>query len=606
MPNGNSSADLTRYLNYQNTSTSNDVYWVQGKIGDQCNAVSSRGDVQSFNCDSKFYALCSQSAPISTIDNKDTSPKWRITLPSGDQQYTGYRDARGFRFEGIRYAAQPKRWEHTVLFEEHNHFDAYMPGSICAQPGNQGSEDCFFLNVYTPYLPRTDQQRRLLKPVVFFIHGGAFVLGAGTGGNSDGGNIASRGDVVMVIMNYRLGTLGFLALDDDHTKGNYGLADQMVALDWVHKHIRDFGGDPDRITIAGQSAGAASVRAFLGSSKAIGKYSAAIMQSNLGGYNFATPYSTYYNISTEYDKYAKPILEQTKCIKAKSKLDCLRRVDAHRLANMGNQASFLVVDGEILTADHIRLNGSEPISKVPLMLGTMQDDGVFFIGNPMSPPNISAYFSPEGTDWNSSVLNNPRDFSVPNTFGNNRTMNVFDVFARSATDAMFRCVDQATAAASVNHGIFENVWYFEFGRAYTVYDDKPQCQPPKSSQYPNGDPSQHYYKCHSGDLPYSFGNMGYLKYQDRDGFDITFSQAVLDMWTQFAWNHDPNPDSRYLESRGYQGTIDALKNVSRWDPVGKPRKRLSKRILDKGFVDVDFSDTDQCGDMDIPLDYYNT
>jgi carboxylesterase type B len=117
---------------------------------------------------------------------------------------------------------------------------------------------------------------------MFWIHGGAFTSGTGNDPTFDGGSFASREDVVMVAINYRLTTLGFLALEDGVTKGNYGFADQVNALEWVRKNIQDFGGDPNRITIFGQSAGAASVRAMLASPQSNGKFAAAIPQSNLG------------------------------------------------------------------------------------------------------------------------------------------------------------------------------------------------------------------------------------------------------------------------------------------------------------------------------------
>lgn len=88
--------------------------------------------------------------------------------------------------------------------------------------------------------------------MLFWIHGGAFTGGTGNDPTFDGANIASRGDVVMVAINYRLSTLGFLALDDGVTKGNFGIADQINALDWVQNNIKDFGGDPKRVTIVGQ------------------------------------------------------------------------------------------------------------------------------------------------------------------------------------------------------------------------------------------------------------------------------------------------------------------------------------------------------------------
>ena len=180
-----------------------------------------------------------------------------------------FRDRLSFRFLGVRYAPQPKRFTYSTPYKGTASSDATTYGSQCVQSGG-GSEDCLFLNIWTTYLPAHAGSKQL-KPVMFWIHGGAFTGGTANDPTFDGGNIASRGDVVMVAINYRLSTLGFLALDDGVTKGNFGFADQINALDWVRNNIQDFGGDPDRITIFGQSAGAASVRAMLASPKSIGK-----------------------------------------------------------------------------------------------------------------------------------------------------------------------------------------------------------------------------------------------------------------------------------------------------------------------------------------------
>jgi carboxylesterase type B len=159
---------------------------------------------------------------------------------------------------------------------------ALVAGSPCFQPRGPhspviGSEDCLFLNIFTSYLPNpVDDAKPNLRPVIFFIYGGAFLAGEGSESVWDGGNLAFRGDIVYITMNYRLGIFGFLALDDGITRGNYAIRDQILALDWVRANIANFGGDPDRITIMGQSSGAISATTLLGSPKAIGKYTAAM------------------------------------------------------------------------------------------------------------------------------------------------------------------------------------------------------------------------------------------------------------------------------------------------------------------------------------------
>lgn len=151
------------------------------------------------------------------------------------------------------------------------------------------SEDCLYLNVWTPRV-----QSRAELPVVVFVHGGAFVEGSGSIAAYDGTRLASTG-VVVVTINYRLGVFGFLAYpgltaeSPHHSSGNYGLLDQIAALKWVQNNIRDFGGDPHRVTLWGQSAGALSIGALLASAPARGLFQRAMADSGLSIADFPMP-----------------------------------------------------------------------------------------------------------------------------------------------------------------------------------------------------------------------------------------------------------------------------------------------------------------------------
>jgi para-nitrobenzyl esterase len=146
------------------------------------------------------------------------------------------------------------------------------------------SEDCLYLNIWTP----AESEREKL-PVAFWIHGGAFINGFATEMEFDGAAYARQG-VILVTLGYRLGALGFLAhpllRDEKGASGNYGLYDMLAALDWVRDNIGAFGGDRDRITVFGQSAGAMSVQALVSSPLCRGKIHRAILQSG-GGCNIA-------------------------------------------------------------------------------------------------------------------------------------------------------------------------------------------------------------------------------------------------------------------------------------------------------------------------------
>lgn len=204
-------------------------------------------------------------------------------------------------YKGIPYAQPPVgalRWKRPQPPVSHSDTlvcDQFAPASIQAdhQPGSfywkefyQGgdperSEDCLYLNIWTPSSEKND------LPVIVWVHGGGYMAGYGHEIEFDGTEFAKRG-VILVTLNYRLGALGFLAHpalsaeNPDKASGNYGLYDQAAAIDWVYGNIASFGGDPDNITVMGQSAGAGSVQALVSSPLTKGKIAKAIIMSGGG------------------------------------------------------------------------------------------------------------------------------------------------------------------------------------------------------------------------------------------------------------------------------------------------------------------------------------
>nr|WP_320025623.1 carboxylesterase family protein [uncultured Acetobacterium sp.] len=196
-------------------------------------------------------------------------------------------------YKGIPYALPPigqrrfrapesmAPWEEVRDCSKHGNTSLQMGGITVDSPGTYHmdgkSEDCLFLNIWTP--ARTEVDR---FPVYVFIHGGAFSSGSGSEMVYDGSRMAQEG-VVVVTINYRLGALGFLATrglrDESGTAGNYGLLDQIQALHWIQENISAFGGDPDQVTIGGQSAGAYSVTALLLSPLAKRLFHQAVIES---------------------------------------------------------------------------------------------------------------------------------------------------------------------------------------------------------------------------------------------------------------------------------------------------------------------------------------
>jgi carboxylesterase type B len=253
----------------------------------------------------------------------------------GKQALTGYRDFYTWKPFGVRFAPEPERFTYSTVYDGVGNVSALVPGPACVQPGIVGSEDCLSLNLWTPFLPSSNTTpKKKLKAVMLWIFGGGFYEGTASDPGSDGTNLASRGDVVVVNVNYRLGNLGFLALDDGITNGNYGLQDIITALQWVSTNIEAFGGDPSRVTIFGESSGAAGVRALLASPKTKGLFSGAIMESTPVGFSILGPYSNYSTIQYEFETVATPILNLTGRLNSTDQLQRLRSLDASTLVNL--------------------------------------------------------------------------------------------------------------------------------------------------------------------------------------------------------------------------------------------------------------------------------
>lgn len=225
-----------------------------------------------------------------TIDSSANAP--RVTIASGELE--GVRENNLSVFKGIPYAAPPLgdlRWREpqpVAAWGGVRKADAF--GNVCIQPTTPGqaiavpdpqSEDCLYLNVWTP---NTNASAKL--PVMFWIHGGALIVGAGSLPLYDGAPLSSRGAVVVTI-NYRLGPLGFFshpALDQATPNGpvNFGLLDQIAALKWVQQNISAFGGDPNNVMIFGESAGSQSVLALFASPLARGLFAKGVAESAYG------------------------------------------------------------------------------------------------------------------------------------------------------------------------------------------------------------------------------------------------------------------------------------------------------------------------------------
>ena len=433
---------------------------------------------------------------------------------------------------------------------------------------------------------------------MFWIHGGGYTGGSSSDTTFDGGNMVSRGDVVLVALNYRLGNLGFLALDDGKTRGNYGLADTILGLEWVKEHIKDFGGDPDNITIFGQSAGAGTVRAMMASPKAKGLFKQAILMSNLGGYGYGKPYSKYYSIEEEMEVVGQAVLDESGC----EDVRCLREMTASEISTLSSTGRYLVVDGEYLTSDHLEIDG-EALG-INLMMGIAAEDGSPFLTyRPGNATDAKTLLASQGLPYPSKIVFPEYEFD-------NETLAQDWIGARLATDAVFRCIDQATAHGLLQTGRLPRIYYYEFDRTYQTpgWPKSSLCEP---EGRPDGNPDAGpYMRCHSGELLYVFGNILREGLPLRDEIDIQFERMVLDLFASFARSGNPNADQGYLSARGFDGTSKLLAMAGAWEPAVKGGEKLMALDWPEtdgkagGGMMEGFRDVEQCEVLDVGLEYY--
>ncbi|XP_029523644.2 neuroligin-1 isoform X1 [Oncorhynchus nerka] len=240
------------------------------------------------------------------------------------------------------------------------------------------SEDCLYLNIYTPVKPA--EKTRL--HVMVWIHGGGFAIGSASA--YDGSALAAYQDVVVVLIQYRLGWLGFFSTGDKYAPGNMGLLDQVEALRWVQEHIHNFGGDSKSVTIFGESAGGASVSLLLLSPLSIGLFHGAIAESGTATMKMLfTP-----NPLLVAQTVANLIgCESTNTVKI---ADCVKKLTADHIMNIQKQNQMLffgvTADGQFLSKSAMEISQNHEMHKVPFMTGVNDNEGGWLLAKFFAPP----------------------------------------------------------------------------------------------------------------------------------------------------------------------------------------------------------------------------
>jgi para-nitrobenzyl esterase len=462
------------------------------------------------------------SAPVET---RTAGLGWRAQAFTDAGAVVGQATLAGFEFLGIPYAAPPVgslRWRPPAPPAPFAApWSALAVGPSCPQPGaREASEDCLYLNVYSPTL---DSAARL--PVMVFIHGGSFVTGSGGINLYDGAALVRQQQVVVVTINYRLGQLGFLAhpalsAQDPHgSSGNYGLLDQQAALRWVARNAAAFGGDAGNVTVWGESAGATSVCAHLVSPLAAGLFQRAIAESGncagltrplvgddpvlglSGGFATGIALANAAGCGGDADAAA--------CLRARSPEQLMAALPASIDGTHGGVFSP-VVDGWVLPESGPSALAAGRFAAVPLLTGVNRDEGTLF---------AAAFGIVTAADYAAALraLLPSHATEVLALYPVSRYRSPRDAFAAFATDYAFACPARAlvaTVAARQQH-----TYLYEFTRLNTL-----------GVLLGLG-------VFHASELPYVFGN--FVPPFWEWPVDRSLSQAMMGYWARFARSGDP-------------------------------------------------------------------
>ncbi len=425
-------------------------------------------------------------------------------------------------FKGIPYAAPPVgplRWrapQPVVAWAGQRQASGF--GNACLQPpprpaspalGAPLSEDCLYLNVWRPV------RARGALPVMVWIHGGSLVSGAASIAGFEGSRLARRG-VVLVTLNYRLGYPGFFAhpaLSREAADGgriaNYGLMDQVAALQWVQRNIRAFGGDPSRVTIFGQSAGAFSIEALMASPPARGLFHRAIMQS---GY-YRGSYPRLATVAPDGRKAAEQdgIAALAAIGVAADDVATLRGLSAAQLLSLpahGPNGALPALDGKYVVEDLWETYRKGRDAPVPLILGATGQEA------PPVPPEVRAQmrgslarFIPAADEARLVPLYGGQDI-----------------------------YDQSVSSDFTFAGTMRSLGNLRLASGHPTYRYRFAALPDAAAIKLKGLP-------HSGDIPYVFGTLDAAPWQ-MDARDRSVSAAAMDYWVEFARTGRPEPRGR--------------------------------------------------------------
>jgi para-nitrobenzyl esterase len=457
-------------------------------------------------------------------------------------------------FRGIPFAAPPVgdlRWKEPQPVKKwEGILKADTFGPACPQPQDlRQSEDCLYLNIWTAAEYASDK-----LPVMVWIHGGGFSMGAPLESTYFGEKLTQKG-VIYVSVAYRLGPLGFMAHPEltaespNKVSGNYGLLDQIAALKWVQRNISAFGGDPAKVTIFGESAGGAAVSILCASPLTKGLFIGAICQS---GGNFSPVDS-----SSMLSGAEKAGVEFMKRMGA-ANIEELRKMDPEDFFKdpiRGRYGFRPNVDGYVLTGDQYKLYEAGNYNDVNVLIGSNSDEGGLFVRQPIEPEAYKKGIAARYGNFADRFLKEYPGDTKEQTYTSSADM---------TRDSGFGWASWTWARLQSRTGKSKVFMYY--------FDQKQPVMPNMPFQL-RGAP-------HAAEIKYVFKNLDESLFSPDD---IKLSETMATYWTNFAKNGDPNgadlpdwpqfteqlPVYMYLNSNPAQGPVPNLEKLELFDEFYK-------------------------------------
>jgi para-nitrobenzyl esterase len=377
-------------------------------------------------------------------------------------------------------------------------------------PGTSISEDCLYLNVWTPAKSASEK-----LPVIAWIYGGGFTGGMTSAPLYDGRHFAEKG-VVFVSISYRVGALGFLATpqlsrESGHGSGNYGLLDQIAGLKWIEANIARFGGDPSKVTLLGHSAGGFSVSMLAASPLARGLFRAVISES---GANFTPPQNSPW-AGTSIQTLRMSEAAGSRWLKSlgATTLAQARALPAERLLaaqrTRGAPHFWPPVDGYVITGDQYRLWREGRFNDTPILVGDVSDEAAAFGVRKIDPAAFEAQVRRGyGKDADAILAAYPHATVQQATRANTQLR----------SDTIFDWGQYTWARLEASYGKH---------KAYVYYFDRPTARDPNGSG-------------HGQEVAYVFGNLGVGGRPKPTAGDRAISREMQGYWVDFATTGDPN------------------------------------------------------------------